>query len=534
MQTVVFWSFKGGGGRTLTLANVAGVLARLGKRVLCIDLDLEAPGLPGTLGDSQGREGFVEYAKRWIDTGDPGDLTISDIAIEPTPSAGSAGTGDALLRVVYAGDYISSEHREAYWDTIVKGVLEVLFPLPPQSHVGEIVSDSEAKTYEKIYAGFWSALRDELSSLSPPPDYLLVDTRTGLSPLSRTSISVFTGSVTDDDGSATGLSERPQLAIIVDPSSEASKTGTVEYLRRLPQPGLGVTVVQRAQPLLSGLTGTTPAEEDWLGDASALVKRILTISWNLNVEKNGQTLVPPSGSPTYYPLLDDYLRIAVSLFPEIREQIGIDPNASMESVLEALRQRLGVTHPEPDDFKLFQLTAGGRMQNVKDDSPNISFKVATLQSMLDTLWRHAKKGGLPDGLGTALEDAGLTAGTEFGKELTKLASDAQLLLKDLILLWCQFDSQVGWGRLEVEFGDDDGVAEHGVLHIWHNAFAEDRAAPKDPDLCTFMSGYIKGVLSSLMGDGKEVTVNHEEADPCIRRGADHCAFRFEVGTDGTK
>lgn len=531
MQTVVFWSFKGGGGRTLTLANVAGVLARLGKRVLCIDLDLEAPGLPGSLGDPQGREGFVEYAKRFIDTGEPGDLTVADVEVDPSPSAGTAGTGDALLRVVYAGNYISSDHSEAYWDAVIGGALEVLFPLPPLSHVGKIVSDSEAKTYEAIHTAFWNQLRHEISSLSPAPDYLLVDTRTGLSPLSRTSIRAFIG---DDDGSATGLSERPQLAVIVDPSSEASKTGTVEFLERLKHPGLDVTVVQRTQPLLSGLTGPDAAEADWLGGASSLVKRIRTISWDLNVEKKGQTLVPPSGRTTYYPLLDDYLRITASLFPGIREHIGIDPDAGMESVLEAMREQLGVTHPEPDDFKLFQLTAGGRMQNVKDDSPNISFKVATLQSMLDILWRHAEEGGLPDGLGTALSDAGRTTGAEFGEELTKLVSDARLSTEDLVRLWCQFDSQVGWGRLEVEFGDDGGVGERGVLRIWHNAFAEDRAAPKDPDLCTFMNGYIKGVLTSLMGDEKKVTVNHGEADPCIRRGADHCAFRFEVGTGGAK
>lgn len=40
-----FYSYKGGVGRTQALANVAVVLARWGYRVLCIDWDLEAPGL---------------------------------------------------------------------------------------------------------------------------------------------------------------------------------------------------------------------------------------------------------------------------------------------------------------------------------------------------------------------------------------------------------------------------------------------------------------------------------------------------------
>lgn len=42
---VTFYSFKGGVGRSFTLANIAVLLARWGNRVLCLDWDLEAPGL---------------------------------------------------------------------------------------------------------------------------------------------------------------------------------------------------------------------------------------------------------------------------------------------------------------------------------------------------------------------------------------------------------------------------------------------------------------------------------------------------------
>ena len=42
---VTFYSYNGGVGRTLTLANVAAVLAGWGYRVLCVDWDIEAPAL---------------------------------------------------------------------------------------------------------------------------------------------------------------------------------------------------------------------------------------------------------------------------------------------------------------------------------------------------------------------------------------------------------------------------------------------------------------------------------------------------------
>jgi len=44
-EIITFYSYKGGTGRSMALANVAWVLASNGRRVLVIDWDLEAPGL---------------------------------------------------------------------------------------------------------------------------------------------------------------------------------------------------------------------------------------------------------------------------------------------------------------------------------------------------------------------------------------------------------------------------------------------------------------------------------------------------------
>src|SRR5262249_55882663 len=47
-EVITFYSYKGGTGRTMALANVACLLAKrlpTGQRVLAIDWDLEAPGL---------------------------------------------------------------------------------------------------------------------------------------------------------------------------------------------------------------------------------------------------------------------------------------------------------------------------------------------------------------------------------------------------------------------------------------------------------------------------------------------------------
>lgn len=51
---VTFYSYKGGSGRTLALANIAVLLARR-HRVLAVDFDLEAPGLTTFLEKAEGR-----------------------------------------------------------------------------------------------------------------------------------------------------------------------------------------------------------------------------------------------------------------------------------------------------------------------------------------------------------------------------------------------------------------------------------------------------------------------------------------------
>lgn len=44
-RVFAFYSYKGGTGRTTASANVSALLSRKGHRVLCIDLDLEGPGI---------------------------------------------------------------------------------------------------------------------------------------------------------------------------------------------------------------------------------------------------------------------------------------------------------------------------------------------------------------------------------------------------------------------------------------------------------------------------------------------------------
>ncbi len=61
-KIVAFYAYKGGTGRSFALAHTGWALARQGRRVVVIDLDLAAPSLWGLLGREPAK-GFVEYVQ---------------------------------------------------------------------------------------------------------------------------------------------------------------------------------------------------------------------------------------------------------------------------------------------------------------------------------------------------------------------------------------------------------------------------------------------------------------------------------------
>ena len=71
-----FYSFKGGVGRTMALANVAVHLAQRGRRILVVDFDLEAPGLDTfpALRPNHAPRGLVDYVAQYLDTDQAPDV----------------------------------------------------------------------------------------------------------------------------------------------------------------------------------------------------------------------------------------------------------------------------------------------------------------------------------------------------------------------------------------------------------------------------------------------------------------------------
>lgn len=76
-KVITFYSYKGGVGRSFIMANVASQLALWGFRVLCVDWDLEAPGLTDYFVDEVDEDiinetdGIVDLILKCQETGNP-------------------------------------------------------------------------------------------------------------------------------------------------------------------------------------------------------------------------------------------------------------------------------------------------------------------------------------------------------------------------------------------------------------------------------------------------------------------------------
>lgn len=62
---ISFYAYKGGTGRTSSLVHTAWTLAREGRRVILLDLDLAAPSLWPLLGTGEPVDGFIELVADW-------------------------------------------------------------------------------------------------------------------------------------------------------------------------------------------------------------------------------------------------------------------------------------------------------------------------------------------------------------------------------------------------------------------------------------------------------------------------------------
>ena len=172
MKTITFYSYKGGVGRSLTLSNIAMRLADLGKKVCIIDFDLEAPGLHlkfnKHINQSDINKGIVEYISDFQNK----DYVPKSIN-EYVTDVNYLGTLNGSIKLIPAGDIYSNE----YWKNLSSINWKDLFYSEENNGVNLLLH------------------LKELIKIDLNPDFILIDSRTGITDISGIAMTLLADSV---------------------------------------------------------------------------------------------------------------------------------------------------------------------------------------------------------------------------------------------------------------------------------------------------------------------------------------------------
>ena len=175
-RIVTFYSYKGGTGRSMALANVAWVLASNNKRVLLIDWDLEAPGLHKYMAP------FLQDAELKSSDG------LIDFVIDYAAEASRRATSSGDLQL----DGATEEPWLASRADPLRFAIPVMWEFPDGGRIDRVPSGRQGPSYATRVNSFeWSVFYERLqggrflnqvaAAMRSRYDYILIDSRTGVS-----------------------------------------------------------------------------------------------------------------------------------------------------------------------------------------------------------------------------------------------------------------------------------------------------------------------------------------------------------------
>lgn len=334
MKTVTFYSYKGGAGRSLALANAARYLARLKYKVVALDFDLEAPGLHYKFASTSDAKplpvsaGVVDYIYNFVVEG-----RIEDSVRSFAYNVSVPGVDKPLVHLIPAGKAPSKE----YWSKLARINWHDLF------------YSKDAKGVQ-VFLELKNRILDEFA-----PDFLLIDSRTGITEMGGVATTLLADMVIclvlptmeNLEGARAVLrslnhsvreSGRDRLELMV-------------ALSRLPQ----MKESDSEEKFIRAIRSTLNEEAEDLKDTLSC-SEIYVLHSEASLEIKEVLRVGSGISPDDSILLRDYLRLFASVVPKelIQSKIGVlierakqriweEPEAALKEV-EELAESFG--HPE--------------------------------------------------------------------------------------------------------------------------------------------------------------------------------------------
>ncbi|MFF3322365.1 FxSxx-COOH system tetratricopeptide repeat protein [Streptomyces sp. NPDC002889] len=185
-RIITFYSYKGGTGRTMALANTAWIMASSGKRVLVVDWDLDAPGLDLFLHPFLDQDklrttpGVLDLVSRFNQS------LLEEQRLAEVQYPGPHGSGrSAVVDDAWVAERARFNHC----------VIPVIWEFPQRGRLDYLPAGTKSKKYLSAFSQFdWKPFMDGpratefIEALKcefvQTYDYVLIDSRTGLSDIS--------------------------------------------------------------------------------------------------------------------------------------------------------------------------------------------------------------------------------------------------------------------------------------------------------------------------------------------------------------
>lgn len=170
-RLVTFYSYKGGTGRSMALANFAWILAASGKKVLVIDWDLEAPGLhryfrPFLVDpDLFGTDGLID--------------SLWDFATSSIPQTTSTQPSTDPKKDEIAAQALDENKRRLNWKFAPPGYIDFICAGKQDASYSQRVNTFDWKRFYELGGPRLISLAK--AHMRSRYDWVLIDSRTGVS-----------------------------------------------------------------------------------------------------------------------------------------------------------------------------------------------------------------------------------------------------------------------------------------------------------------------------------------------------------------
>lgn len=498
-------------------AQIARLLAALGKKVVIADFDFDAPGISAVFGksieDIENKEGLFELYTKSInnsisDKKFKGYLKKCMINVE-IKLKGARNTGS--IQILRSGCIKKNNRDYNYWNEISKPMWLTKLSASKQ-------------TPDSFLRFVLKKLKPTLESMKI--HYLLIDARSGIT---------YYGNIAQYVANCQVMvfcpnKEAKEALRFLLPALENSQEKRQEAHKNDTDCGINpnefpldkvIFVVSRMPPELNEQKEKVFKNIEDLIKANLSKKfldctKVLKLHSDLDIHLDSQCrnfderyLKRKLKNVEIVQIHEDILMILATLCDELHSDLSLDDGLD-EPLSYALWKKIYSYKFEiTRENRLFGSLYSGEMRNPDDDRRNVAFKVDTFLGFLNSFFKTLKNyklGNYKEIMKGTLYNAGENCGKAFGKALAKqwLCENKQYNQIQKITKWCEFDTRAGFGKMT--------FYEHNKLIEVKNLFILNSEIAKKREYDVFFKGYINGVLTELLE--KQVKLKKQDKVSC--------------------